>query len=70
MRTYTTVKEVHDALLRGVVVDQADNQVPARVIESLRYGRGREVRDEKGVAWGFSSHVRYEGRREIWWFDM
>lgn len=62
MRHIKTVRDALAAIERDCIVDEVDNSLPPRVIESLRK-RAFEAPTY------FKSHIRYERNREVWWFS-
>lgn len=64
LKPYRTVRECLKAMARGFVVDEAENNLPKRVVETLL--RGTPLEDQLGV-WA-AAHTRYEGDRPIHYF--
>jgi hypothetical protein len=62
LRPIKTLRDALDTIERGMVVDQAENGVPWKVVEHL-------VRRQGGNnQYCYRAHCRFEGSREIYWF--
>lgn len=75
LRPISTVADALATLERGFIVDEVENSLPKSVADSLarraddwvaNFGFGR-MKESKGTS--VLMHLRYEGGREIRWFE-
>ena len=63
---FKSMRAATAALEAGFILDEKDDRLPRDLVERLCKVAFEDKPTKSGV---IRSHVRYEGAREIWWFD-